>query len=311
MMQTVLITGIAGFIGSHLAERLVRDGVRVVGIKRSGTDLWRIEHLKEHVSLYDADQEGMTNLFREHKVDAVIHLATHYIKHHTTSQETEEMLAANVVFPTTLCEYAIKQGVRYWINTGTFFEYDLSGKEPLQETSPEKSYNFYAATKRAFSDILRYFADTNQLTVVDCRLFAPFGEKDNEKLVLFLIKSLLQGVHIDFSGGEQQWNFTYVGDIVEAYVKVLEKISLLSERYMVLNVGYDTTVTLQELAKKLEQIAGKQLDITWGAKPYIANEIFYANCDNSKLRKVFGWEQKFDIDSGLRRTFEYYAHQAR
>lgn len=304
MIQTVLITGVAGFIGSHLAERLLDEGIKIIGLKRSGTELWRIEHLSEKMTLYDADD--LDRVFSENKIDCIIHLATCYIKQHTSFREVEQMVDTNVTLPAKLCQLASEHGVRYFINTGTFFEYVLEKREPLVETDERKAYNFYASTKIAFSDILRFFAESGQLTVVDFKLFAPFGEKDNEKLVLFLIKSLLSGTHVDFSGGEQRWNFTYVEDIVEAYVRALEKLPELSERYISINVGYDKALTIQEMVKKLEDIAGKKLDITWGARPYIANEIFYANCDNTKLKKVLGWQQKFDVDSGLKRTFEYY-----
>lgn len=304
MIRTVLITGIAGFVGSHLVERLLDEGIKIIGLKRSGTDLWRIEHISGRIALYDVD--NLEQAFSENKIDCVIHLATCYIKHHTSFREVEQMVDTNITLPSKLCQLASQYGVRYFINTGTFFEYTLGKKEPLVETDKQKAYNFYASTKIAFSDILRFFVESGQLTVVDFKLFAPFGEKDNEKLVLFLIKSLLSGTHIDFSGGEQCWNFTYVGDIVEAYVLALEKMSELSERYTTINVGYDKALTIQEMVEKLEGIAGKRIDIKWGAKPYIANEIFYANCDNTKLKKVLGWQQKFDVDSGLKKTFEYY-----
>lgn len=306
MIRKVLITGVAGFIGSHLAERLLDEGIEVVGLKRSGTDTWRISHLLRKIRLYDTDTCDLEQVFSENQVDCIIHLATCYIKQHTSFREVEQMVDTNVTLPAKLCQLAVEHGVKYFINTGTFFEYALGKKEPLVETDERQAYNFYASTKIAFSDILRFFADNGQLTVIDFKLFAPFGEKDNEKLVLFLIKPLLSRAHIDFSGGEQCWNFTYVGDIVEAYVRALEKITGLPERYVTINVGYDKTLTIREVVRKLEGIAGKKLDITWGAKSYIANEIFYANCNNAKLKQVLGWQQKFDVDSGLKKTFDYY-----
>lgn len=306
MIQTVLITGVAGFIGSHLAERLLSEGVEVIGLKRSSTDTWRIERLLGQIKLYDTDTCDLNQVFSENKIDCIIHLATCYIKQHTSFREVEEMSDTNITFPAKLCQLASEHEVRYFVNTGTFFEYALGKKEPITETDKKGAYNFYASTKIAFSDILRFFSESGKLTAIDFKLFAPFGEKDNEKLVLSLIKSLKAGTHVDFSGGEQCWNFTYVGDIVEAYVRALKKIPSLKEQYVPLNVGYSTAVTIKELVRKLEEISGKTLDITWGAKPYVPNEILYVNCDNSQLKSVLGWEQKFDIDSGLQKTFNYY-----
>lgn len=306
-MKTVLITGVAGFIGSHLAERLVDDGVDVIGLKRSTTDTWRIDHISEKIRLYDADTCDLEEIFIENKIDCIVHLATYYTKQHSSLEEVEKMVDTNVKFPAKLCQLAVDNHVKYFINAGTFFEYALGKNEPIRECDKKSAYNFYASTKIAFSDILRFFSKDGLLISVDFKLFAPFGEKDNEKLIFFLIKSLQNGTHVDFSGGEQCWNFTYIDDIVEAYVKALEKMPSLLEHYTSLNIGYDTAVTLKEVVGKLEKISGKKLDINWGAKPYIPNEIFYANCDNSQLKMILGWEQKFDIDSGLKRTFEYYS----
>lgn len=307
MIRTVLITGVAGFIGSHLAERLISDGVDIIGLKRSATDTWRIDHILEKMRLYDTDTCDLEEIFTENKIDCIIHLATYYTKQHSSLEEVEKMIDTNVKFPAKLCQLAVGNHVKYFINTGTFFEYALGKNEPIRECDEKSSYNFYASTKIAFSDILQFFSRDGLLFSLDFKLFAPFGEKDNEKLILFLIKSLQHGTHVDFSGGEQRWNFTYVDDIVEAYVKALQKMPSLSEYYTPLNVGYDTTVTIREVAEKLEKISGKKFDIAWGVKPYIPNEIFYANCDNSHLKRILGWEQKFDIDSGLKKTFEYYS----
>ncbi|OGI22343.1 MAG: hypothetical protein A2808_01105 [Candidatus Moranbacteria bacterium RIFCSPHIGHO2_01_FULL_55_24] len=310
MIKTVLITGIAGFLGSHLAERLIHDGYAVVGLKLADSDLWRLEPFAEKLKLYDADSRDFERIFTENKIDCIIHLATYYTKDHPSPDEMTQMIDANIKSPTELCELADNYNVRYFINTGTFFEYKLGSPDLIQENDERSAYNFYAATKIAFSELLRFFTEKKDLTAIDFKLFAPFGEKDNEKLIVFLVKSLLDGSHVEFSGGEQAWNFTYVDDIIEAYACALKRMDGLAEKYTVLNVGSGSTVTIREIVEKLEKISGKKLDIEWGAKTYRENEIFHVNCDNSRLKKVLGWEQKFDVDSGLEKTYRYYATAA-
>jgi nucleoside-diphosphate-sugar epimerase len=310
MIKTVLLTGATGFIGSHLLEGLLEKKFKVVILKRSFSDTWRIEEFLDKTKSYDLDKIALESAFKENKVDCVIHLATEYIKRHESSKDVEKIIDTNVRFPSLLCQSCLQYGVNYFINTGTFFEYKIQ-KRPISEGDEKQAYNLYAASKLAFSEILKFYSQNYNLRIVDLRLFAPFGEKDNEKLIVFLIKSLLRGTKIEFSGGEQRWNFTYVKDIVSAYIAALSNFGKITG-YEDFNVGYNEAHSIKEVAKKLEKIAkDKKFMIVWGAKPYISNEIFYVNCDNSKIKKILKWKPVFNIDSGLKATYNYYLKKFR
>lgn len=305
MIKTVLLTGATGFIGSHLLERLLEEGYKVVALKRSFSDTWRIEKLLGQTKFYDVDKSGLELPFKENKIDCVAHLAGTYVKKHKTVADVEGLVDNNIRFPSRICQLCVQHGVKYFINTGTFFEYDISNR-PIREDDRKQPYNLYAALKLAFSELLNFYAHEYDFKTIDFKLSATFGEKDNEKLIVFLIKSLLNGAEIEMSGGEQRWNFTYVKDIVQAYIRALENFDKIEE-YESFNVGYSEAYSIREVAEKLEKIAGdKKFRIAWGAKPYIENEIFYANCDNSKVKRVLKWEPVFNIDSGLAATYKYY-----
>ena len=185
MIKNILLTGATGFIGSHLLEALVNNGNKVVITKISGSDTTRIDHLLKKVKSYDSDKIDLEKMFLETRIDCVIHLATNYIKSHKSEAEVELMLDSNVKFPTILAELCIKHKVGSFINTGTFFEYKMKDS-PIKEGDPIDPYNFYASTKVAFNNIIKFYAKHFGLKVMDFKLFAPFGEKDNEKLVIFL-----------------------------------------------------------------------------------------------------------------------------
>ncbi len=305
MIKTVLLTGATGFIGSHLLARLLEEGYQVVALKRSFSDTWRIENLLDRAKFYDVDKSGLELPFKENKIEGVAHLAGTYVKKHQTVADVEGLIDNNVRFPSQICQLCVKHGVKYFVNTGTFFEYDISDR-PIREDDRKKPYNLYAASKMAFGEVLKFHAQEHDFKVVDFKLSSTFGEKDNEKLMVFLIKSLLSGAEVEMSGGEQRWNFTYVKDTVQAYLRALENFDKIEE-YESFDVGYSEAYSIREVVKKLEKIAGgKKLKVAWGAKPYIKNEIFYANCDNSKIKRVLGWKPVFGIDSGLAATYRYY-----
>jgi len=301
--EAVLVTGATGFIGSHLVKRLVSEGYKVVGIKRTASKMDRLGEVADKIKWYGAGQAGLDKAFGENKVKAVMHLATKYVKSGETSKEVEEMIETNLKLGVRLVEKCLEYKVDQFINTGSFFEFEL-GKGKIKEGDKKEAYNLYAGMKLGFSQALRYFAGRKKIKVVDMKLFAPFGEQDNFKLVQFLVKNLKEGKVVEFSGGEQRWNFTYVGDIVEALMVGLGRMDEVGG-YEEVCVGYGRAVSIRMLVRKLEKIAGKRLKIKWGAKSYTDKEIMQVSCDNAKL-KSWGWKVRYGLDRGLKRTYNGY-----
>ena len=310
MKKTILITGAAGFIGYHLIDDLVKsDKYKVIALIRSDSNNERLDEFGRKITRVYSDKGSLEKIFKTHKIDTIVHLATLYIKNHQKPKEVEEMINSNVRFPSVLCDLASRYKVKHFINSGSFFEYKLGARKKLKEDDAYSPYNFYSATKRSFSEILKYYCENFEMKTIDFKLFAPFGEKDNVKLVVFLINSLLSGEKIEFSGGEQTWNYTYVKDISKAYVLAIENIGKMKKAYQPINVGYDKAVSIKKMAKILEKVSGKKFNIKWGAKPYIDNEIFYVNCDNTRLKKILGWKPKYSVKSGLEKTYKYYLNK--
>lgn len=304
MIKTVLVTGAAGFIGSHLLEDLLKKNYKVIALLHSASNNKRMEPFRPAVKIYYSDKNELGSIFKENRIDCIIHLATKYLKNHNNLNEVEEMIDTNVRFPSLLCQLAVQTKVKYFLNTGTFFEYKLK-KSPLKETDQKQAYNLYAASKLAFLEILKYYTEKYNLKAIDFKLFAPFGEKDNEKLMDFLMKSLISGTKIKFSKGEQRWNFTYVKDITRAYLCALKQFPKLS-RFETFNIGYSETYSIKKIIRKIEKISRKKFQIVWGAKPYPLNEIFYVNCNNAQLRKKLKWQPQYNLDLGLQATYNYY-----
>ena len=304
MNDCVLLTGAAGFIGSHLAERLVNDNYKVIIlVRKSKDDLWRLSSFLDKLNVVDLEKDSLSDVFSKNKIDCVIHLATYYKKTHTLT-DIAPMIDANITLGTNILEQMQLHKVNYFINTGTFFEYELSSS-PIDEQAQKKPYNLYAAMKVAFSEILMHYSRTYAIKSVDLKLFSPYGPRDNDKLVNFLIKNIVENKKFETTKGEQQWNWTYVIDIVDAIMCSIEYLKKTGENYATYNIGQNRVWSIKEMINIIEKLNGKS-DLSTPIKPYDEHEIFYVCCDNTKAASELQWRPKYDLDLGLKLTCAYY-----
>jgi len=299
-MRNVLLTGASGFVGSHLLEALLLEGYEVVIVKRSTSDTWRIDHLLKKVTSYDLDSVSVRKIFDEQSLDIVIHLATLYRKI-DDGDDMPEMLQANVNFPIELVENSVRTNVKGFINTGTFFECDCSDL-PLKEGAVEKPFNFYAKTKVLFEKALELYS--SELPSITLRIFSPYGEKDNHKIIPTLIKKAINKESVALSDGLQKLDFIYVKDVVSAYIRALEALKFNEFRHEVFNIGSGHAVSVREIVSLLEQQLGHEIKKEWGSMSKYDMPIVFA--DINKARDVLDWEPFHTIHDGLRKTVEYY-----
>ena len=138
----ILLTGATGFLGSHILDKLVKNGYNVAILKRSWSDTWRINHLLSQIKVFNLDLTSLEEIFQSIRPEYIVHLATLYSKF-DSDVDLDSMHKANVLFPVELLEVGIKYGLKGFINTGTFFEYDCS-QQPVNEDSPISSFNLFA-----------------------------------------------------------------------------------------------------------------------------------------------------------------------
>ncbi len=307
VQKTILVTGATGFIGSQLLHALLDTGFKVCIIKRKESGTWRIAEALTHqnIKVYGDEVGEIKRAFSEQIIDCVVHLAAKYIKQHSQADDVRDLITSNVVFPSTLLEVMREFNVRSIVTTGTFFEYDLQGNNKLTETSPLKPYNLYARTKLLFDDVARDYVTTYGFSCVHLRLFAPYGPKDNEKLMHYLIRNLLSGQAIKLTPAEQQWNFTYVDDIVAAYVQAINFCLKMKGGHEVFNIGNTEAVSIKTVVGIIEKKLAVSGLVSYD-KPYQQNEIFYAVCDGLKAKEQLGWTAATSISDGLEKTINYY-----
>lgn len=301
--QTILLTGATGFLGSHLLEALLEKGHKVIVLKRSTSNTWRIIHLLSKLKVYDIDTESIESIFREEKIDIIIHMATFYKKINNT-EEISAMINTNITLPTKLLEIGIRHDIKAFINTGTFFEYDCSTL-PVTEESNKKPFNFYAKTKLAFEEILKTYS--NEIAINTFRIFSPYGEKDDDqKLIPTIMKSALSAKKLKLSEGFQKLDFIYAKDISNAYIHAIDRIKKenIKKEYHVFNLGTGQALSIREVVSIIEQSLKKNIEKEWGIKSNYDIPMAYASIDKSFL--LLDWTPTYSIYDGISNTLRYY-----
>lgn len=244
----------------------------------------------------------MEGFFRDDTPHTVIHVATCYRKYHT-AVDIEEMISSNVTFPTQIAQLCVTHWVRYFINTGTFFEYDFSDT-PLTEQSREKAFNLYASTKQALNSMLRYYTEQYDFSVLTLRLFSPYGPRDNEKLIPVAIRSLISWAEMKLQNATQRLSFTYVDDIVDAYMLALEEIAQWTKKYEIVNIAPHETYSLLEVIRMLEEISQKNLNISiW---PGTEHDIWHSSFGSDYAQKKLDWQARTSLREWLTLTYNSY-----
>lgn len=300
----ILLTGGTGFIGSHLLEKLLKNtSYNLVVLKRSTSNIFRIEHLLDRLKLYDVDVIDLKEVFLKEKIDGIIHLATYYKKEHDFD-DIEHLIQSNVTFPTKLLQLALENNVKFFINTGTFFQYNLYSN-PINENNFKEPYNLYASSKSSFDQIIKYFVRKSNINLLTLNLSTPFGFNDNHKLIPFLIKSVLDDKKIVLEKGEQKWDFIYVIDVINAYIKGIE-LCINSKRTLneEILIGSSQLVSVKKIGETINQIHGKEL-ITF-EKDYETDQIFKVVIDNSKAQNLLQWIPQFKLEDALLETYNLY-----
>jgi nucleoside-diphosphate-sugar epimerase len=302
MIETVLVTGGTGFIGRHVIELLIKNQYKVIVLKRSFSNTWRIKEFENQIVSYDLDKVELQEIFQRESVDKIVHLATYYRKNHSP-EDVEPMIVSNILFPVKLLENAKEFGVKSFINTGTFFEYSHDSL-PIVEDSNEKPFNFYARTKIAFENILESYCNDYGIKSITLKLFSPYGPYDNEqKIIPLLINHAIKDEEISLTHGLQKLDFVYVKDIAEAYIDALENISKL-DKYEAINIGNGFPYSIRDIVSLLEEIIGKPIKKHWNENFDDNMDVIYP--DIKKSNKILNWKPKYTLKRGLEETLNYY-----
>jgi nucleoside-diphosphate-sugar epimerase len=288
-MRVACVSGVTGFLGSHLARSLLRRGWEVRGLKRSTSDLSRLRDVAERVKFYDVDRETLDAAFAGPAPDAVVHLATSYGRQ---NEPPADVVAVNVVFPLGLLDRAIRAGVRTFVNAANTYTLDY------------KYLQSYTLSKQQFTEWARLLTPP-VMHFINLRLFHPYGPGDHpSKFVPHIVRSCLaQGGDIPLTPGEQRKDFLHVRDFVSAVHTLLDAPEHLAAGFCSLDCGSGRAVSIREFVETVHRLTGSRATLRFGALPYRENEIMFSQADSSALRGL-GWEQKVPLEQGIKNILE-------
>ena len=222
--MNILVTGATGFIGSHLVKKLLNLKHVIFITVRPGYNPHRISSIKEKLLFVKTDRSlsEIKKTFQKNKIDGIIHLAGYYRKEDFRS-DIKKMNETNIDFPLKLISLAKEYGEPFFINTGSCFEYS-SSKVSINENSLLKPFNYYAQLKLLFEEKLIELTKNSKMKALTLKLFFPYGERDGDKLVKLLVENIIQKNKFHVTKGEQELGYTYVDDIVSAYILALNYV---------------------------------------------------------------------------------------
>lgn len=297
----ILLTGATGFLGSRLLEHLSRMPERQIGILvRDRSNIENIQDIlvKTQDIFKIHSKESIDHAVQKFKPDIVIHIAS-MIRAEHQPDEVEPLILSNILFPSLILESMRQHNIKYFINTGTFWENMNSSKE-YDPTS------LYAATKRSFEDILKFYTESTDIKAVTLQLYDTYGPHDpRKKLLWWLRHSIDNKGPIPFSAGEQQMDMVYIDDIINAYTKAIEYIIKKQTKDIdIFPIATGEIHTLREVAQIFETAIGKKLNIDWGKRPYRAREVMQVKPDLINTKVKLGWRAQVTLEQGFQKIIE-------
>jgi UDP-glucuronate 4-epimerase len=309
-----LVTGGAGFIGSHICERLLREWHSVWVVddlndfydpKLKQANLHELESLGRPLEFVKADicdAAAMDKLFKKGKFDQVIHIAAR-AGVRPSIQQPALYQRVNVEGTVNILEAARKHGVRKAILASSSSVYGVNSKVPFREHDPIfKAISPYAASKLACEALGHVYHRLYDMDIVMLRFFTVYGPRQRPDLAIRKFsQQIMDGKPIPvFGDGSTARDYTYIDDILNGITACISR----TFGYEIFNLGESQIVRLDRLIELLEEALGKKAKID--SQPLQAGDVPLTYADVSKARKMLGYEPQVKIEEGIRRFAQWF-----
>jgi UDP-glucose 4-epimerase len=296
MAEKIIITGGAGFIGSHLTDRLVSDGHSVVVLDDLSTG--RRQQVRKSARLVVKDiRDDLRALFRRVKPDVVFHLAAQTDLARSLSNPQDDA-QINVVGSLNVLEASVAAGVRKLVFASSCAVYGEQVEFPAPESHPTEPVAPYGANKLAVEKYLANYRDAYGLDTVALRFANAYGPRQRvfgeAGVVAVFFERFLSRKRVTIYGtGRQTRDFLYVGDAVEAFVRAMKRQSKTP-----VNIGTGVETTVNSLFAKINRLCDKPKKKPKRA-PRKKGDQMRASLDPTLARKRLGWQPRVPLDEGL------------
>ncbi len=292
----VLITGATGFIGSNLIRYLVGlNKYKVFVLVREKSNLNPLDLVREKIVIIKAitTMKSIDRAICLSDPDVIVHLAALTCVEHSP-EDIKPLIDSNILFSVILLEAMVKNKIKFFINTGSFWEHSGNNYE-------YPPFNLYAATKSAFEIFLKYYTDAKDIRCLTLKLYGTYGPNDPRPKIFSLFKkSIFAKEPVLFSPGEQKLDLVYIDDLVDAYEKAIgylcKRQGLPLESFF---IGSGKGVRLRDIGNIYAKCAGRALNIRWGGLPYRQREIMDSKADIGPAKIKLNWRPVCDLKSGI------------
>ena len=316
-MANYIVTGAAGFIGSHVTKALLEDGNFVIGIDdlNDAYDVrmkqWRLRQLRgsDQFVLFTLDIGDRTSfedpylisLLGELKIDAILNLAARA----GVRQSLENpwvYIATNVTGTLNLLELSRRYKIPKFVMASTSSIYGKNAPLPTPEyADSDKPLQSYAASKKGAESLCYAYHHLYGIDVTVFRYFTVYGPAGRPDMVMFrFIQWIFEGKPLLIFGDGEQWRgFTYVDDIAQGTILGLKQVG-----FEVLNLGGHETLKINKLVQILEELTGRQAILQYKPPHPADMHANWANID--KARDILNWEPKINLIDGIEQTVDWY-----
>jgi len=307
-MASFVVTGGAGFIGSHLCEALLRRGDSVLAIDNVNDfydpaikrrNLEGVSALRgfQFVEADIRDRERMASEIGRAKPDAVVHLAA--MAGVRPSIENPALYAdVNVMGTVALLDAAVAAGVKKFSFASSSSVYGNNEKVPFSEDDRvDEPVSPYAATKKAGELIAHTYSKIHGMSVTCLRFFTVYGPRQRPEMAIHkFARLILQGKPVPmFGDGSMRRDFTYIEDIIDGVLRSLDR----SPAFRIYNLGESRTITLLDLIRALETALGRKAAVE--RRPVQPGDVDVTFADVTRARTELGYAPRFPIEDGLAR----------
>ena len=314
-MEKFLVTGCAGFIGSHLCDRLIAEGHDVVGI--DNFDPFYDRSIKEQniarlmnndsFQLIEGDicDDHTWNLLATEEFDCVFHLAAK-AGVRPSILNPQAYTKTNIIGTQKLLDWMVESSNKRLIFASSSSVYGNNEKVPFSENdNVDFPISPYAFTKKSCELMIHTYSHLYNIHAVCLRFFTVYGPRQRPDLAIHkFMKAIYNGEHITlFGDGSTSRDYTYIDDIIEGTLRSYSYVTQ-NEGYEIFNIGSDNPVSLYELVSILESTTGKTaVKITLPMQSGDVNRTF---ADISKASKGIGYKAKYDIHKGISHFHEWF-----
>jgi UDP-glucuronate 4-epimerase len=316
-MKTVLLTGCAGFIGSTLLDRLLKDSYRVIGVDNFN-DYYDYRQKQENISkalknknfklvkkdILDLEILDLTWDDKE-EINLVIHLAA---RAGVRPSIKDPLLYEKVNCQGTLniLELMRKLKIKKMIFGSSSSVYGNLDKVPFQEDSPTQPISPYGVTKRSGELMCQAYSQLHGMQIIALRFFTVYGPRNRPDMAAYkFTKAINEKEMIEIYGKGTARDFTYVDDIVEGIVRTIEYQSRIdTKKIEIINLGNSSPITVEEFIGKIEKIVGKKAKVKQAKLP--PGDVRQTYAGISKAKKLLGWEPGVKLNQGLKKLWQWF-----